>query len=209
VQPEDRPALLIDIGGVLALDHLTAAAKDWGDRLGIAPHAFLTALFAGNDDQILIGRVSEAAWWRTIAGRLNVDEEVAAEIRADLAERQTWNTTLIAGLRRLRARATITIVSNAWPDIRVGLAGAGLLELADTVVLSCEVGYAKPDPRIYATALHSVHAEPADALFIDDTPGHVGAARSLGLNGHLHTDAGETLIRIEKFVEGSPGSGPT
>jgi putative hydrolase of the HAD superfamily len=55
------------------------------------------------------------------------------------------------------------ILSNAWPDMRAGLVDAGVLELADTVVLSCEVGCAKPDPRIYATALHSVRAEPADA----------------------------------------------
>jgi putative hydrolase of the HAD superfamily len=41
---------------------------------------------------------------------------------------------------------------------------------ADSVVLSCEVGCAKPDPRIYATALRGVGADPADALFIDDTP---------------------------------------
>lgn len=196
-----RPALLIDIGGVLLLDHLTAAATAWSDRLGIAPHAFLDALFAGNDDGILIGRVTEAAWWRVIADRLHVDEEQAATIRADLRARQTWNTTLLAGLHRVRTRATITIVSNAWPDARASLADAGLLDLADSVVLSCEAGYAKPDPRIYTAALRGVQADPADALFIDDTPEHVDAARSLGMSGHLHTDTGHTLTRIAKFVE--------
>jgi putative hydrolase of the HAD superfamily len=88
------------------------------------------------------------------------------------------------------------------------MADAGLPDLADTVVLSCEVGYAKSDPRIYAIALHSVPAEPADALFIDDTPEHVNAATSLGLAVHLHTDTGETLTRIEQFVERSPTRDP-
>jgi len=201
-----RPALLIDIGGVLALDHLTAAAADWGNHLGIAPPTFLDALFAGNDDQILIGRVTEAAWWRTVADRLHVNERLAARIRADLAERQTWNTGLLTGLRRIHAQAKISIVSNAWPSVRIGLADAGLLELADAIVLSCEVGCAKPDPRIYATALHRVHADPADALFVDDTPGHVNAARSLGMAGHLHIRTAETLAVIENFV-GSPHRG--
>jgi putative hydrolase of the HAD superfamily len=200
-----RPrAVLIDIGGVLVPDdYLTAAASDWGDRLGIAPHAFLAALFAGNDDRILVGRVGEAAWWRVVAARLHVDQRQAAAIRADLLARRTWDTALLAGLRRIRGRATVTIVSNAWPDIRVGPAGERLAEVADTVVLSCEVGWAKPDPRIYAIALDSVGAEPAGALFVDDTPAHVAAAVSLGLSGHLHTGAGETLSRIEDFV-GSP-----
>jgi putative hydrolase of the HAD superfamily len=196
-----RPAVLIDIGGVLLADYLTAAASAWGNRLGIAPHAFLAALFAGNDDQVLVGRAGETAWWRIIADRLHLDDKQAAAIRADLAARHTWNTALLTELRRIRGRATITIVSNAWPDIRGGLADAGLLDLADTVVLSCEVGYAKPDPRIYMIALHSVRADPADALFIDDTPEHVNAARSLGMAGHLHTDTSETVTRIGTFVE--------
>jgi putative hydrolase of the HAD superfamily len=203
-----RPALLIDLGGVLAVDHPAAAATAWGDRLGIAPNAFLDALFAGNDDQILVGRVGATAWWRIVAERLHIDEEAAATIRADLAARQTWNTALLGGLRRIHGRATITIVSNAWPDVRAGLGEAGLLDLADTVVLSCEAGCAKPDPTIYEIALRSVGADPADALFVDDTAGHVDAARSLGLSGHLHTDTGETLTRIERFLEGSTGGPP-
>jgi putative hydrolase of the HAD superfamily len=197
-----RPAVLIDIGGVLLADHLTAAASAWGKRLGITPQAFLAAVFAGNDDQVLIGRAGQTAWWRIIADRLHLDDKQAAAIRADLAARHTWNTALLTELRRIRGRATITIVSNAWPDIRAGLADAGLLDLADTVVLSCEVGFAKPDPRIYTMALHSVRADPADALFIDDTPEYVDAARSLGMTGHLHTDTSETVTRIGRFVEG-------
>lgn len=191
------PALLIDLGGVLAPDHLTAAADAWGRRLGISAQSFLAALFAGSDDQILIGRVGEAAWWRIVADRLHVDAKLAAAIRADLLARRTWDAALLDGLRRLRARATVTVVSNAWPDVRA----ADLLEFADSVVLSWEVGHAKPDPRIYAIALYSVGAEPADALFIDDTPGHVDAARALGMSGHLHTGTAETLTHIEQFVQ--------
>jgi putative hydrolase of the HAD superfamily len=197
-----RPAVLIDIGGVLLADYLTAAASAWGNRLGIAPHAFLAALFAGNDDQVLIGHADETAWWRVIADRLHLDDKQAAAVRADLAARHTWNTALLTELRRIHGRATITIVSNAWPGIRAIMAGAGVLDLADTVVLSCEVGFAKPDPRIYMIALRSVRADPADALFIDDTAEHVNAAQSLGMTGHLHTDISETVTRIGMFVKG-------
>lgn len=54
--------------------------------------------------------------------------------------------------------------------MRAGLAAAGVTELADGIVLSCEAGCAKPDPRIYAIALRAAGAGPADALFVDDTP---------------------------------------
>jgi putative hydrolase of the HAD superfamily len=84
--------------------------------------------------------------------------------------------------------------------MRAEMIRAGLLDIADEVVLSCEIGHAKPDARIYAAALHRLAAEPADALFIDDTPGHVTAAAVLGMTGHLDTSTISTITRIEELL---------
>ena len=116
------------------------------------------------------------------------------------ASREVWDEALAGLLRRIRGHAKTAIVSNAWPDIRTAVTDAGLHDLADAIILSCEVGYAKPDPRIYATALDRINADATHTLFIDDTTGHVAAAQSLGMAGHLHTDTNETLNRIEDFL---------
>ncbi|WP_051772509.1 HAD-IA family hydrolase [Saccharothrix sp. NRRL B-16314] len=199
--PSNRPAILIDIGGVLVPDHLTAAAVEWGTRLGIPPQGFLNALFGENDDHVLIGRTSEESWWNIVRDRLGLGPDLIHDIRDDLASRETWDSALLERLRRLRGLAKIAVVSNAWPHMRGRMATAGLLDMVDAVVLSCEIGFAKPDPRIYAAALRSVDARPADALFIDDTPGHVAAARSLGMSGHVHTSTTDTLARIQEFLK--------
>lgn len=44
---------------------------------------------------------------------------------------------------------------------------------------------------------------PAQTLFIDDTPGHVATARSLGMAGHVHTSTSDTLDRIREFLRPS------
>ena len=106
-------------------------------------------------------------------------------------------------LRGLRGSARTAVVSNTWPQMRTRMANAGHLDLVDAVVLSCEVGYAKPDPRIYLAALRRVGTRPARTLFIDDTPGHVAAARSLGMAGHVHTSTSDTLARIREFLRPS------
>ena len=62
---------------------------------------------------------------------------------------------LVTDVRRLHNRAKTAIVSNAWPDMRNAITNAGLLDLTDTIVLPCEVGYAKTRPRIYAIAFQS------------------------------------------------------
>ncbi|ANZ20171.1 HAD family phosphatase [Streptomyces noursei] len=197
----NRRAILIDIGGVLVPDHLTAAAIEWSARLGIPPQGFLDALFGGNDDHVLIGRTSEESWWNVVRDRLGLGPDLISEIRNDLASRETWDGALLEGLRHLRGRVKIAVVSNAWPHMRNRMANAGLLEIVDLVVLSCEIGVAKPDPHIYTAALRGVGARPAEALFIDDTPGHVAAASSLGISGHVHTSTADTLARIQKFLD--------
>lgn len=199
-EPGNR-AILIDIGGVLAPDHLTEAATAWAGRLGIAAQDFIGALFAGNDDHILIGRTAEADWWRIVAGRLGLSEDRATEIRQDLTARRSWNTDLVATLRRAHPRAATAIISNAWPETRTAITNAGLDDLTDAIILSCEVGHAKPDPRIYTIALDRINADPRRTLFIDDTPSHVKAAESLGMTGHHHTATADTINRIETFLQ--------
>lgn len=203
VRPAGK-AVLIDLGGVLVADSLPAVAAAWSTRLGLTQQAFLGALFGGSDDQVLTGRVSEPAWWDIVAGRLGAAPAQLAELQQDLASREVWDEVLVALLRRLRGHAKTAIVSNAWPGARARMAEAGKLDIADEIVLSCEAGYAKPDPRIYQAALRRLAVTPGDALFIDDTPGHVTTARSLGMTGHHHTSTTGTIIRIEDFLYAQP-----
>jgi putative hydrolase of the HAD superfamily len=195
-------AILIDVGGVLLRDRLPAVAAAWSARLGVSERAFLDALFGGSDDQVLTGRVSEHRWWAVVAGRLHADRDLVAELRRDLASEPEWDGALVAFLRGLRGCAKIAVVSNAWPAMRTAMARAGVLDVADEIVLSCEIGYAKPDARIYAAALERIAAEPGSALFIDDTPRHVAAAEALGMTGYLHASTSGTIARMTDFLRG-------
>ena len=58
-------------------------------------------------------------------------------------------------------------------------------ELFDEVIDSSAVGMRKPDPAIYRLALARVDARPAEAVFVDDMPGNVAAARALGITSVL------------------------
>jgi putative hydrolase of the HAD superfamily len=199
MRPGSR-TVLMDIGGVLVSDDLTAVAATWSGRLGISPQSFLAALYGGSDDQVRIGRVSESAWWTVVAGRLGIDSGTAGEIRHDLAARGAWDESLLTYLGGLRGRAKTALIGNAWPHLRAQLWAHGVEDMVDEVILSCEAGYAKPDPRIYELALQRLDAAPADALFVDDTGEHVVAAQSLGLAGHVHVDSAGTIAAIERFL---------
>ena len=59
----------------------------------------------------------------------------------------------------------------------------------DVVFCSGEEGRVKPDPTVYLTTLDRLGVRPAEAVFIDDTEGHVTAARALDIHGMVFSNA--------------------
>ena len=85
----------------------------------------------------------------------------------------------VSVLKSLRTNGIRTaVVSNIAWDIRPVLVAAGAD--VDEFVLSFEVGAAKPDPRIFQTALARVGVRAEEALMIGDSDENDGAARQLG-----------------------------
>lgn len=204
--PSVRPGrgVLIDIGGVLVPPYWHLAATEWAPRCDLDPEGFLAALYAGSDETVLIGRVDEADWWREVGRRLRLDAAAVAELRAALADHELWDLELLGHLATIRSRARTAIVSNAWASTRERMAAAGHLGIADAIILSCEVGVAKPDPEIFEIALAAIDCAPDAALFVDDTEENVEAARAVGMEGHLHLDRRGTIEAIDGFLARTP-----
>jgi putative hydrolase of the HAD superfamily len=57
----------------------------------------------------------------------------------------------------------------------------GLEKAADLVILSCDVGVAKPDAGIFEAALEGLGVEPERAIFVDDVPAYLDGAAALGI----------------------------
>jgi putative hydrolase of the HAD superfamily len=101
--------------------------------------------------------------------------DLAVAMRAQIL---SWNSVRYvhpdahALLDALRARGLrIGYVSNTYdpPEIlREVMRDEGMEERADAIVLSSELGYRKPSPRIYRAALREVDAPAAATLFVGD-----------------------------------------
>jgi HAD superfamily hydrolase (TIGR01509 family) len=85
-------------------------------------------------------------------------------------------------LTALRARGVrVAAVSNVGFDLRPVLAGLGLLDHLDAVVLSYEVGAVKPDPRIFAAACAALGVAPVEAVMVGDHAAADGGAADAGI----------------------------
>lgn len=96
-----------------------------------------------------------------------------------------WDDSLPV-LRELRKRGLRTaIVSNCDHGTRPVVERLALTREADAVLLSVEIGAAKPDPAIYLAALEALGARPEEAVFVDDQIGYCDGARSVGIRSLL------------------------
>ncbi|MDE2934344.1 MAG: HAD family phosphatase [Chloroflexota bacterium] len=59
------------------------------------------------------------------------------------------------------------------------------LERFESLLVSCDLGIAKPDPEVFRHVCRLTGTEPHQCFFVDDTAQNVEAARALGFHGHV------------------------
>jgi putative hydrolase of the HAD superfamily len=90
----------------------------------------------------------------------------------------------LAGLRASGAR--LAVVSNWDVSLHDVLERTGLRGLVDAVVISAELGVAKPDPAIFRAALERLGVTASDAMHVGDSlETDVAGARAAGVEAVL------------------------
>jgi 2-haloacid dehalogenase len=94
-------------------------------------------------------------------------------------------------LADLAARGHPLYALSNWSAETFPLARArfDVLRRFHTIVISGDVGVAKPDPRIYERFLERVGRRAAECLFIDNLAVNVDAARACGFEGFVFSDS--------------------
>ncbi|MGH3241820.1 MAG: HAD family hydrolase [Spirillospora sp.] len=97
-------------------------------------------------------------------------------------------------LRAARAAGARTaVLSNSWGNDYPRDLFDGVF---DAVVISSEVGFRKPDERIFRHTLALLGLDAAECAFIDDIEHNVRAAEDLGLHGIHHTGPDTTIAEL-------------
>ncbi|MBR7833987.1 HAD-IA family hydrolase [Actinospica durhamensis] len=132
----------------------------------------------------ITGGTTDPQWRADVTAALARDHGISAAegvVAAWSAVLPPVDAEVVALLRRTRERMPVALVSNATTRLEDDLRNQGIEDIADFVVNTSHLGFAKPDPRVFQAAARTVGVDPTHCLFVDDTPGHVAAARALGM----------------------------
>jgi epoxide hydrolase-like predicted phosphatase len=189
-------AVLWDYGGIFTGSPF-AAAHAYARSQGVDPSQMVEIVFGAYDSD------TDHAWHQLERGEITFADALtrikaaaaANGFRFDTGEMFSMMVTdeidrglVVEAVRMVRARGLKTaIVTNNIREYGDAWRGQFPLdELFDAIIDSCEEGVRKPDPAIFRTALIRVGVgDPSRAIFLDDFPGNVDAARAMGMHGIL------------------------
>ena len=171
-------AALFDLDGVVRRFPRDA---EWHDEVGAV--AFVPGLL----DQVVTGKITDEEWRAEVLRRLG--QSGAAAVAAWSASSGEVNDAVLALVREVRSRTRVGLLTNGTSRLAADLDRLGIADEFDVIFNSCELGVAKPDLAIYELVCAKLGLEPASVFFVDDSPGHVDAARDAGLQAVLFVDA--------------------
>ena len=185
-------AVIFDWGGVLIENPTEGILRYCREVLGIGTGCMLAA-YRKLIPYFQEGKISEEEFWKGVRRRTGAKGVLPASLWLEAFENSyVEKKDVFAVAHALHARGCRTgILSNTEKPARP-IMERDSYRIFDPIVLSWEVGSAKPQRRIFEALIETLRLNPHEILLIDDVAANITAAKDLGLQGLLFTDA-ETL----------------
>jgi putative hydrolase of the HAD superfamily len=204
-------AVIFDYGGVLRGDGRDAwravdrAAGLPDDTLWSAWHDIPE--YRLSREGAIDARTFRVAMHRTlvpVAGDADRAEAALVALERHLGNLPAVDDHVHAVIERLRAggRIKLGLLSNAGRGWSERFRARGVATLFDDVVVSGDVGVAKPDPAVFRLAAARLGVAPEGCLMIDDQAQHLSGAEAAGMRTHLYAPNGLPTLVARLEAEG-------
>jgi putative hydrolase of the HAD superfamily len=202
-------AIIFDFGRVISASRPTARFRAYETDLGIVEGTLNRLMFDSPVwQEALVGRLTLSAYWYAVGPSLGLTTHADIDaFRRRYYQDEAVNQEVLTLIRQLHGRYGLAVLSNHPPGLNQWLRDWGIRHLFDVLYCSGDEGRIKPDPAVFSITLDRLGVRPAEAVFIDDTPGHVSAAQALGIHGIAFTDAGTLGQDLERLLAEFPPDG--
>ena len=196
-------AIVFDIGGVLLQTEDHSGRKMLEEKYHL-PVGGADALVFDSEPARLstIGKAPQSAVWQNVAQQLSLSPEELESFRKAFWSGDRVAEDLIIFLKSCKPTYRTALLSNAWEGSRGHFAHLyGLVEgeTVDHVLISAELGVAKPDYRIYDILRTTLGCKYSEIIFVDDFLHNIEAAKQLGIHT-IHFQTGLNVINQIKSI---------
>ena len=194
-------AVLFDMGGAIVRTEYQAPRQHLAERLGMEYDDLVKIVFDSDSGyKASIGAITAEEHWASVLKKLKRPAPEMDAIRHEFFAGDIIDRTLVDFLRSLRGKYKTGIISNAWGDLREYIVREKFEDAFDYMIISAEVGVAKPDVKIYQIALEQVGVSPKEMVFVDDFAVNIKGCEKLGIKGILFKDPASALKQLKALL---------
>lgn len=192
-------AILFDLGGVL-IDIDYYATERAFEQLGVSDFKERYTQLSQNElfDRFECGEISPQHFVNLLLPFTQSGTSPNQVVAAWNAMLGTFPSEKINLLERLVKTTPLFMLSNTnelhWQEVGRAwqkVSTEPMQHFFSAIYLSHEIGKRKPHPETFVWVCQQMGFEPADVLFIDDSPQHIEGAMKAGLQVHYYQDAAE------------------
>lgn len=198
-------AIVLDIGGVLLRTEDHSGRQALENKYDLPPGGVDELVFNSKiAAKSTVGMVHPDQIWQNLAEKLSLSPEALEEFKLAFWQGDQIDQELLSYLKSLRASYTTALLSNAWLDAREALANQHqIIEglTVDHIIISSEIGIAKPDKRIYHILADTIQCDFNQILFVDDFIKNIEAAKELGIQTIRYKKGMDLITRIQSQLD--------
>ena len=194
--------IFFDIGGVLLRIHPEKMVKKISSITDVAFDVVKNSFPEEAHDAYERGQMTDYDWYQSCKNSLPT--------KNGLTENQFWaawsmllgdETDVVDILIRLKRSFKIWLLSNTNSrHIKNEVEGNYVFpNLVNGAVYSYDVGYRKPEKKIYQLACETAKVDPESCVFIDDLKDNIIGAKRAGLNGIHYRNTNDLLNELKRY----------
>ena len=197
-------AVIFDLGGVIVRTEYQAPRQKLAERFGMDYEDIEKIVFGGGATgsaaRASVGEITEEEHWRQVMKTLKLSADEYPRIQQEFFGGDVVDRTLLDFLRSLKPKYKIGLISNAWSGLRTWIEREKFEDVFDVMIISAEVGTAKPAEAIFRLALDQLGVSPNEAVFVDDFLVNIEACEKMGMKGIHFRDSESAMQELKDLL---------
>jgi len=197
-------AVFFDLGGVILRTEYQAPRQHLAEEFGMDYEDIDKIVHGGGPNgsaaRASIGEITEEEHWRNVMKVLKRPATEHERIRAEFFGGDVLDLTILNFLRSIKPKYKVGLISNAWSGLRAYIEREKFDDAFHHMIISAEVGVAKPEAKIYQIALEQLQVKAREAVFVDDVQENIKACEKLGMKGIHFKDSESALKQLKALL---------
>ena len=197
-------AVFFDNGGVITRTEYQAPRQHLAESFGMDYDEIDKIVFGGGPNgsaaKASVGEITEEEHWLNVMKMLKQPAGEYERIRDEFFGGDLIDREILDFLRSIKPKYKVGLISNAWSGLRDYIAQEKFDDVFDHMIISAEVGVAKPEAKIYHIALEQFQVRADEAVFVDDFIENIEACEKLGMQGIHFKDPQTAMQQLKSLL---------